>query len=235
MKRNILTIVAGAVMLVLAAVLVSCGLKDAKKDDAKSKSGKIVLNENIVTVKGGWVIEDEDQFFESVQGAYELTEKDEKLQITIDFKKTKEINREMEDFYMEVYKKDPDNYLSIHDNVKFQTDKTGSFQKLKDAKVGETISLTFTYLPADEKEKEKVLSNTSCHVYLILTEEDTADNDDGDDDDDDLSDLEDEWDKAYKKASDEYDKAYKKAQDDYDKAYKKAQKQMEDAMNSYSW
>lgn len=232
MKRNILTIMAGPVMLVLAAVLVSCGSKDAKKDDAKSKSGKIVLNENIVKVSCGIMATNEYQFFESVQGTYELTEKDEKLQTTIDFKKTKEINWEMEDFYLKLYNDDLGNSFQ----VKFQTDKASSFQKLKDAKVGETISLTFTYLPADEKEKEKILSKTQgCYVYMEVSGEDTAACDDGDDDDDDLSDLEDEWDKAYKKASDEYDKAYKKAQDDYDKAYKKAQKQMEDAMNAYSW
>ncbi|MBP5556509.1 MAG: hypothetical protein J6X65_02210 [Bacteroidales bacterium] len=170
MRKGILTIMASALILMLAGTLTSCG-SGSESSDTEIKKGpiKLILNDNIVNVKSGWLSADEEyQFFESVQGAYELAEKDGKLEITLDFKRTKDADVEMTDFYLEPYR-GVVSVSKLGKSYKFQTDKKAAFEKLQEAEEGEAVSITFTYIPADDEEKSQIFSETDgCKVYFEI-------------------------------------------------------------------
>lgn len=238
MKRNILTIMAGAVLVVLAAAFVSCGSKGGDTKDGENKDSKVIINKDIITWRNpdSWnTIPQECRFIETAQGSYNLTDKDGKMEIAIDFVKTKDVGDNVIENLRTI-----DLQLG---GCTFQADKSVILKEIQNAKIGDKLKIPFSYIYASDKEKQRIIEDKtpSMTIELCLPKE-VSESDSGDD----LLDVEgeydkaskkvaDEYDKAYKKVSDEYEKASKKAQDEYDRAYQKAQKQVDDALNSYGW
>lgn len=227
MKKYFLPSLTSTLAILMAITFSSCGSdSNNENQNTENETKKIVLNENIVqwgTTSGWGCIPEEYQFLESAQGAYNLTEKEGKLEIAIDFKKTRDVQKIIIDNISDLQ-------LSINDK-NFQTDRPAAIEKLNAAGENEVVKIVFTYIPSSDEEKQDIFENNDNCVVTIKTtipkEEELASNSD-DDDDDDVDDI-------YKKAKKDYDDAYSKAKSDYDKAYKQAQKDLNDALDSYGW
>ena len=137
---------------------------------------KIVLNEDLEYVVD--VYGDEEDFFEPVAGVYPVTEKDGKLQVTIEFEKTK--NTSSKKYIAEEFILNPSDkydYIKINGKeIEFQAEnRTSAAQDLLKAKVGDKVKVTFSYLPVDKQSKQELVEKIySCDFDLTLEEEEES-------------------------------------------------------------
>ena len=168
MKKNFL-LIACAVALVLG--FSSCGNPDAK----------ITLNEDLKYIVN--VIGDED-FFEPVAGVYPVTEVDEKLQVTIEFEKSKNTKSKKYtaiEFSFNPEDKDEHDIKFNNDYIEFHAEnRQNALRELLNAQVGDHIKVTFSYMPTDKIAKkellEKIYTTGSIVLYLDEDEEESDDN-----------------------------------------------------------
>ena len=191
MKKSFL-LIACAFALVLG--FSSCGNPDAK----------ITLNEDLEYIVD--VLGDEEDFFEPVAGVYPVTEANEKLQVTIEFEKSKNTSSNKyiaERFYF--YPEDKEDELIEFDNdiIEFHADnRQNALKELLNAQVGDHVKVTFSYMPIDKAAKKELLGKiyTSSHITLRLEKDEVEGNDnerkrsDDDEDDDELESYDDETD-----------------------------------------
>lgn len=207
---------------------------------------KIILSDDLeyrVDVYG-----DEEDFFEPVAGVYPVTEKDGKLQVTIEFEKTKNTSSKKyiaEEFILYPSDKD-DDYIEVNGKeIEFQAEnRTSAAQDLLKAKVGDKVKVTFSYLPVDKQSKQELVEKIySCNFDLTLEEEEeSTDNSsslssfsDGDDAEGDSDEDDDEL--ASSKNSTNWDKVldeYESYVNQYIVLMKKAQNGDMSAMNEYA-
>lgn len=207
---------------------------------------KIILSDDLeyrVCVYG-----DEEDFFEPVAGVYPVTEKDGKLQVTIEFEKTKNTSSKKyiaEEFILIPSDKDDDYIMANGKEVEFQAEnRTSAAQDLLKAKVGDKVKVTFSYLPVDKQSKQELVGKIySCDFDLTLEEEEeSTDNSsslssfsDGDDAEGDSDEDDDEL--ASSKNSTNWDKVldeYESYVNQYIVLMKKAQNGDMSAINEYA-
>ncbi|MBR6125581.1 hypothetical protein IKQ19_18650 [Candidatus Saccharibacteria bacterium] len=208
---------------------------------------KIVLNEDLEYVVD--VYGDEEDFFEPVAGVYPVTEKDGKLQVTIEFEKTKNTSSKKyiaEEFILNPSDKD-DHYIKVNGKeIEFQAEnRTSAAQDLLKAKVGDKVKVTFSYLPVDKQSKQELVGKIySCDFDLSLEEEEenientsSLSSFSNDDDSEDDGDDEDDEEIASSKNSTNWDKVldeYESYVNQYIVLMKKAKNGDMSAMNEYA-
>mgnify|MGYP003397680814 CR=1 FL=1 len=208
---------------------------------------KIVLNEDLEYVVD--VYGDEEDFFEPVAGVYPVTEKDGKLQVTIEFEKTKNTSSKKyiaEEFILNPSDKD-DHYIKVNGKeIEFQAEnRTSAAQDLLNAKVGDKVKVSFSYLPVDKQSKQELVGKIySCDFDLSLEEEEenientsSLSSFSNDDDSEDDGDDEDDEEIASSKNSTNWDKVldeYESYVNQYIVLMKKAKNGDMSAMNEYA-
>ena len=191
-------------LLIMCAVALVLGFSSCGNPDAK-----ITLNEDLKYLVD--VLGDEDDFFEPVAGVYPVTEVDEKLQVTIEFEKSKNTSSNKyiaERFYF--HPKDKDDEWIEYDNdlIEFHSEnRQNALRDLLNAQVGDHVKVTFSYMPTDKTAKKELLGKIySCSHITLDIERDEVENDDNErrrnDDDDEELDSDDEEDDDDETSSD---------------------------------
>jgi len=163
-------------LLIMCAVALVLGFSSCGNPDAK-----ITLNEDLKYIVN--VIGDED-FFEPVAGVYPVTEVDEKLQVTIEFEKSKNTKSKKYtaiEFSFNPEDKDEHDIKFNNDYIEFHAEnRQNALRELLNAQVGDHIKVTFSYMPTDKTAKkellEKIYTTGSIVLYLDEDEEESDDN-----------------------------------------------------------
>ena len=186
-------------LLIVCAVALLLGFSSCGGNSEEKALANITLIDDyhlkyMVTVLG------DDTFFEPIAGVYPVTEADGKLQVTIEFEKSK--NTKSKNYIAREFSFKPEdveeNRLEYDDDyIEFKAEnRQNALKELLNAQVGDHIKVTFIYMPADEVSKKEILEKIhSCgSIHLYLQEDENAGNDekskknDGEEDDDDSSD-----------------------------------------------
>ena len=180
---------------------------------------------------------------------YPVTEVDEKLQVTIEFEKSKNTKskkytaREFS-FYPE--DKDNNDIEFNKDYIEFHAEnRQNALRELLNAQVGDHIKVTFSYIPADKAAKkellEKIYTTSSIHLYLDEDEEESVDNErrrnDDDDEELDSDDEDDDEDTSDNTSSSDWDAVLDEYENYVDKTiaiYKKVNNGDMNAMSEYT-
>lgn len=165
MKKN-LKMLLSAIVILSTLLLVSCGSKQLSK---------ITLNEDLDYIVDVLAWGDEEDFFEPVQGTYSLMKNDDRMEITIEFVKTKKNNSSkytVESFSLIPEDSDEHSIMIDGKEVEFQAlDRQKKADELFNAAVGDKVKVTFTYIPKDKDAQTKIIENfVTCSVELDIEE-----------------------------------------------------------------
>lgn len=207
------------------AMLISCSSSKAKititEEDAEYSAD--VFNQTHWGESG-------NDFFQIVPGTYDVVSKKGSLTTTILLKIVegkKYPSLIAEEFILNVINAD-DEVIEMNGNaVDFlAVDKDAKYRALCDASIGDVVTVTFTYTPANSKELEEIAASiVSCQIELSIDEPEEVEEEVEEDVDDAMKAVRD----AQKEALEEVQKAQQEALKEVGDAYGKAAKEANDA------